>query len=102
MAHFTDGLRAVWEPEHIATVSVNPNRVQLVARGDGMHQVTKDGFTAVVSTGCNSVLTILAADDFPYDEFRKVMSAASIESMRGYRHWISDVFPYQDPITMEL
>ena len=103
MAHFTDGLRAVWEPEHVATVSVNPNKVQLVARSGGMHQVTKDGFTAVVSTGCNrSGLTILAADGFPYDEFRKVMSAATIESMQGYHHWISDVFPYQEPLTMEM
>ena len=102
MAHFVDGLRAVWEPEHTATVAIDPHRVRLVRTGEGLHQVTKDGFTAVVSSGCNSILTVLAGDGMGYDEFKKTMNSARIESMHTYSSYLTDIFPYQDPITMVM
>jgi len=37
-----------------------------------------------------------------YDEFKRAMNSARIESLHTYSSYLTDIFPYQDPITMVM
>ena len=84
MAQFTDGRRAVWEPPHVARVSLDPEKVAVYApggeylRAPDVTRVEANAIIADVCDGCRPGITSLIADDIPYEEFKQALAAAEI------------------------
>jgi len=92
MAQYWDGLRAIWEPPHTATVTMNPRRVEIFTFStnalipvSGETRTLPDGFIADVGDGCHAAYTtIVGRGKGPafYKEFRTALAGATI----GPRH----------------
>ena len=106
MAQFMDGLRAVWEPPHVAFAEIDPARVELVATTPNAHlppagsaRLLQEGIVADVQDGCRPAGTTILSDNVPYEEFRDALANARIEP-RTERCGVLCRFGRQDPITM--
>ena len=85
MGQFMDGLRAIWEPPHLATVTIDPARVEVVTTSpnsllkvEESARVTPDGVIADVGDGCHPATTSLIGNGIGYDAFRSALAEARI------------------------
>jgi len=94
MAQFMDGFRGVWDPPHIATVSIDPYKVELnisFSRSVGCVPIQEssrfleDGFISAVIDGCRQATTTILGAYISFDEFRDTMAKAKITPCRQVR-----------------
>jgi hypothetical protein len=88
MAQYWDGLRAVWEPPHTATVTDYPKRVELYTLPtnslipvSGATRKLRHGFVADVGDGTHSAYTTIVGQlnkDADIREFRDALAGATI------------------------
>ena len=89
MAQYWDGLRPVWQPPHVARVTLNPNSVDLfnfspnsLIPVSGACKKLKDGFVADVGDGTHPAFTTIvgtSADAADFAALRAALVAAVIE-----------------------
>ncbi len=89
MAQYWDGLRPVWQPLHVARVTIAPNKVDLfnfspnsLIPVSGACEKLKDGFVADVGDGTHPAFTTVVGKSSDPKEFAALRSAlvnASIE-----------------------
>ncbi len=103
MAQYWDGLRAVWEPPHTATVTMNPRRVEIFTFStnalipvSGATRTLPDGFVADVGDGCHAAYTTIVGrgKGAAYcKEFRTALAAAKIAPRHDRRtvNWAIEV-----------
>ncbi len=95
MAQYWDGLRAVWEPPHTATVAIHPNKVEIFTFStnalipvDGASRKLRDGFVADVGDGAHpAYTTIVGRGKKPADvkAFRTALANAKIAPRENRR-----------------
>lgn len=105
MAQFTDGLRAVWEPPHVAEVAIDPAKVEVFTTSPnsyvktcGSAKVTEDGVVADVGDGCHPAMTTLIGLAPGFDEFRASLAKAAIRP-RDDRCRLAYSARCMDPVT---
>ncbi|MFC1461111.1 hypothetical protein ACFLQR_01155 [Verrucomicrobiota bacterium] len=105
MAQYMDGLRAVWEPPHIATVQLNASRVEIVTTSPNLYlkvneaaKVIQDTIIADVGDGCHPAITTLVGTKIEYEEFRESLTNAKI-TPRNDRCSVLYMAGYLDPVT---
>lgn len=85
VGQFLDGLRAVWEPPHMAEVKIRPAAVDLrcdapnsgqEARPSAGAGINPDGFIADVGDGCQPRLTTALGKRGTMRKFRAALAAA--------------------------
>lgn len=106
VGQFTDGLRAVWEPPHIAVVKIDPSKVETCTTSPNAYikvreraKFTRDGIVADVMDGCNPANTTILSHGIDYNEFKDALAKARIEP-REERCRVLYHFDYMDPITV--
>jgi hypothetical protein len=105
MGQFLDGLRAVWEPPHVARVRIDPARVEAVTTSpNGALKVEEsrltmpDGVVADVGDGCHPAMTSLIGNGIPFGAFRAALARARVES-RSEKPGTSYAIGYLNPVT---
>ncbi len=105
MAQYMDGLRAVWEPPHIATVELDASKVEVFTTSPNGHfqvskaaEATDDTVIADVGDGCHPAVTTLIGTKIGYEGFRESLTNAKITS-RNDRCSVQYMVEYLDPVT---
>ena len=105
MGQYFDGLRAVWEPPHIAEVKTDPNAIEIVNTSpnaylqvNGAAKVTDTCVIADVGDGCHPAITTLIGKKLGYDAFRASLMSATILP-RNERIAVQYTITYLDPMT---
>ena len=82
MAQYWDGLRPVWQPPHVARVTIDPNKVDLfnfspnsLIPVSGASKKLKDGFLADVGDGTHPAFTTIVGKGNSRKEFEALRSA---------------------------
>jgi len=88
MAQFMDGLRAIWEPSHIATVPIDPRKVEVNSTTPNGYlkvqdfcRVLKDSIVADVGDGCRPAFTTIIGNNISYEDFRTALTKATISAV---------------------
>lgn len=88
MAQFFDGLRGVWELPHIATVEINPQKIEMFTfppnsfiKVNGASRILEDGFIADVGDGCHPAFTTIIGKEIDFDKFRSALAKAKISDL---------------------
>lgn len=108
MAQFLEGIRAIWEPPHVAIIEnasskvrpvVMPVNPSLMIRKDA---VTATGYHLVidVTDGCRPSSVTIFGENISFSEFRDLMAAARIEPGKKSSSANLGTAGWQDPITM--
>lgn len=105
MGQFMDGLRAIWEPPHLATVRMDPKQVEVVTTSpngllkvDEAARVMPDGVIADVGDGCHPATTSLIGEGISYEGFRAALAEARI-APRNERCRVSFMPGWLNPVT---
>ena len=105
MGQYLDGLRAVWEFPHIATVPVDPAKVEIVTTSpnayvkvDEASRGIEGGGIADVGDGCHPAATTLIGNQIEYEPFRASLIKAEIR-LRDTRSLTQYMVGYLDPVT---
>jgi hypothetical protein len=106
MAQYFDGLRAVWESPHIATVQLDASTVEIVNRAPSAHmkvrgaaEATGNTIIADVGDGCHPATTTLIGTKIGYEEFRESLINAKITPWNNSSS-VQYMLGYQDPLTV--
>lgn len=106
MGQYIDGLRAIWEPPHMATVQLDPSKVEIFnlppnayLQASGSATLTDTGIIADVCDGCHPAKTTIVGTALEYDEFRSFLTDAVITAKNGRRS-VQYISGYLDPMTM--
>lgn len=91
VAQFVDGLRAVWEPPHVAIVPADAAKFEIICSQPNSYQpavgyptssVNQDGMVVDVADGSRPIIATIVARNMAYDQFREVMTKATIMPLR--------------------
>lgn len=100
-----DGLRAVCEPPHIATVDPDTSKVSVFTISpndsvpvDTAAEASDNTVIANVGDGIQPALTTTIANNIGYDEFRESLMNAKITD-RNARSSVRFMVPHMDPAT---
>ena len=106
MGQFMDGMRAVWEHPHIATVKIDPKSIELLTtspngyiKTDEAARVLPEGIVADVGDGCQPAISTITGLRMDYGEFRDALASATISPRRD-RRGVMYHPGYLDPMTM--
>lgn len=91
VAQFVDGLRAVWEPPHVAVVPLDANTVDILCTQPNAYQpatpyqtgsVNNDNLVVDVADGSRPVISTVVARNSDYSKFKAAMSKSKIVPLR--------------------
>lgn len=106
MGQYIDGLRAVWEPPHIATVHLDTSTIETVNTSPNVYlnvrgaaDVTDKTIIADVGDGCHPAITTLIGTKIGYEEFRAALINAEIASWNN-RCSVEYMPGYLDPLVI--
>ena len=100
-----DGLRAVWEPTHLATIKLDPSKVEVFStspnealRVNTAAATTDNTVSADVGDGCHPAFTTILGPKTEGGDFRESLIKAKITE-RDNRCTVPYGVPHMDPVT---
>ena len=105
MGQYMDGLRAVWEFPHIATVPIDPSEVEIVTTSPNSYVKVDEASRAIegaviadVGDGCHPARTALMGNETDHKAFRALLVEAKISPWNN-RSSTEYMVNYLEPVT---